>query len=73
MYGNLTRDAVLAFVSQICVLVQQPIKVFIILLRYRHLFSETGLARFSEVTPVYIVTTQNGQLLLRLHSATPYA
>ena len=23
MYGNLTRDAVLAFISQICVLVQQ--------------------------------------------------
>ena len=49
LYGNLTRDAVLAFLGQICALAQQTdYKVSIILLRYiyRRLFSETGLAHF---------------------------
>ena len=72
MYGNLTRDAVLAFLIEICTLVQQAnrgayysSKVSLPVL------SESDLAGVFPVAVPTLVSTQNGRLLLRLRSATP--
>ena len=72
LYGNLTRDAVLAFLIQICILVQQTnwgayysSKVSLSVL------SKTDLAGVLPVAVPTLVSTQNGRLLLRLRSATP--
>ena len=55
MYGGLTRDAVLAFISQICISIQQTDQD----VYYSTKISSLVLVKlawplFSEVTPVYI-------------------